>query len=98
MAKLLAGDRPTLGLFAVNPFPDAPPRWIRADLYRYEFTRLGDGSHAWWRRRYLRPYLSPLARDDPRLRDFLAAHGWLDEGEPGSYAPQEIGSPSTSGS
>jgi hypothetical protein len=63
-------------LLAVDPFPDVPPRYIRADLYRYQFTRPGDGSPNWWRRTYVRPYLQPVARGDPELRRYLRRFGW----------------------
>src|SRR5664279_3361706 len=33
--KLLHNDPNTVGLFAGNPFPGKPPRYIRAVLYRY---------------------------------------------------------------
>src|ERR1700737_2541244 len=46
--KLLHNDRGTLSLIANNPFPNAPPHFIRARLYRYRFAPLGDP--AWWRR------------------------------------------------
>ena len=36
--RLLAGDRDTLRLIRSNPFPDAPPVYVRARLYRYRFT------------------------------------------------------------
>jgi hypothetical protein len=74
--KLLAGDAGVKRLLAVDPFPDAPPRYIRADLYRYEFTRPGEGGAAWWRRTYEGPYLQPLRRDDPELRSYLRRYGW----------------------
>jgi Lipase maturation factor len=74
--KLLAGDAGVKRLLAVDPFPTAPPRLIRADLYRYEFTSPGDGSRNWWRRTYAGSYLSPVSRDDPELRRYLHRHGW----------------------
>jgi len=74
--KLLNADPGTLSLVEKNPFPDGPPRWIRAVLYRYHFAR-GDGAGgAWWTRERVRDWLPPLAKDDPSLRRFLAAHGW----------------------
>ncbi|WP_437942474.1 lipase maturation factor family protein [Sorangium sp. So ce341] len=75
--KLLTGDPGAQRLLGRNPFPGAPPRYIRAELYRYSFTRIGDGSGAWWRRERVGAYLPPLSADDPALRRFLAAHGWL---------------------
>jgi Lipase maturation factor len=52
MAKLLEGDKDTIGLLAGNPFPDRPPRWVRARMYRYTFTTAAE-RHAtgrWWNR------------------------------------------------
>ena len=80
--KLLHNDRGALSLLATNPFPDAPPRYIRARFYRYEFAPPGDPSGAWWKRTLLDEWLPPLSADDLRLRRFLAAHGWLAVAEP----------------
>jgi hypothetical protein len=58
MLKLLQGDRATLGLLQSNPFPEHPPRYVRASLYRYRFTtpeehrRTGE----WWKREFIGPY------------------------------------------
>ncbi|MFB7512035.1 lipase maturation factor family protein [Streptomyces sp. NPDC056144] len=59
--RLLDGDRDTLRLLAHNPFPDAPPRYVRARLYRYRFTTWRElrETGAWWDRRLLREYLPP---------------------------------------
>jgi hypothetical protein len=73
IGKLLRGDADLKPLLAVDPFPDAPPRFIRATLWRYEFTRPGDGDPAWWRRTFVREYLRPISLDDPELARFLAA-------------------------
>jgi hypothetical protein len=75
--KLLHGDRATLRLLANDPFPGRPPRFIRARLYRYEFTRPGTPGDAYWKRTLLGDWLPPLSADDPRLRRFLAVHGWI---------------------
>jgi hypothetical protein len=80
--KLLHNDRGALSLLANDPFPDAPPRHVRARLYRYEFAPRGDPSGAWWKRTLVSEWLPPLSADDPRLRRFLAAHGWLPEAGP----------------
>jgi hypothetical protein len=61
-------------LLANDPFPDEPPRLIRATLYRYEFAPLG--AHGWWHRTELRSWLPPLSVDDPGLLKYLAAYGW----------------------
>ncbi len=74
--KLLHNDPGTLSLLAPNPFPDAPPRFIRARLYHYAFAPAGDPSGAWWTRTLVGEWLPPLSRDDPRLLRFLAAYDW----------------------
>jgi hypothetical protein len=73
--KLLSGNPGTLSLLAKNPFGAHPPKWIRADLYRYEFTKWG--AHDWWKRTRAATYLPPLSADDPNLLEFLHRHGWL---------------------
>src|SRR5262249_50890942 len=74
--KLLHNDRGALSLLANDPFPDAPPRWIRARLYRYPFAPLGDPTHAWWHRTLVGTWIPALSVDDRRLTRFLAAYGW----------------------
>jgi hypothetical protein len=76
--KLLEGDRGVLRLLANDPFPDVPPRFVRAQLYRYAFVGPGDPGGAWWTRRLLGPWLPPLSADDPELREALIRHGWLE--------------------
>ncbi|MEU9232514.1 lipase maturation factor family protein [Streptomyces subrutilus] len=70
--RLLAGDRDTLRLLRHNPFPDAPPRYVRALLYRYRFTTWRElrETGAWWHRTLVREYLPPTrladaARSEP---------------------------------
>jgi hypothetical protein len=67
VAKLLEGDRGVRALLAPGPFEDRPPRAIRAQYYRYAFTRPGDTTGAWWKRTLVGEYLPVLTRDDPRL-------------------------------
>jgi hypothetical protein len=75
--KLLHDDPGARSLLGNDPFPDGPPRYIRARYYRYWFAPPGDASHAWWKRRLLGEWLPPLSVDDPRLREFLDSQGWL---------------------
>ncbi|HZM72654.1 MAG TPA: lipase maturation factor family protein [Candidatus Polarisedimenticolia bacterium] len=66
LGKLLEGDRATLAQLRVNPFPNAPPTYIRARLYRYRFTtwREWRETGAWWDRRLIGEYVPAI-----RLRD-----------------------------
>jgi Lipase maturation factor len=60
--RLLTGDRDVLALLRSNPFPDAPPRYVRARLYRYQYTswrRLRE-TGAWWERTPGREYVPPV--------------------------------------
>ncbi len=72
--KLLEGDRAVLRLIEKNPFPEAPPHYIRARLFRYRFTHFGEDG--WWRRQPVDQYFRPLALGDPELEDFLKTHGF----------------------
>ncbi|MGH7149882.1 MAG: lipase maturation factor family protein, partial [Planctomycetota bacterium] len=80
--KLLHNDPLALSLLANDPFPGAPPRFIRADLYRYRFTRPFHGGPCWERSR-IGPWLPPMSRDDPRLLEFLGVRGLLEESHKG---------------
>ena len=66
--RLLRNDRDTLKLLRTNPFPDEPPKFIRALLYDYRFTtpaeRRRDG--AWWHRTLVGPYLPPVSAAEVR--------------------------------
>ncbi|TDI33180.1 MAG: DUF393 domain-containing protein [Acidobacteria bacterium] len=56
---LLEGRPEVLRLMAHNPFPDRPPRYVRAVLYRYHFTRAGE--EGWWRREAQGLYAPPVS-------------------------------------
>ncbi len=64
MTHLLRGTPEVVALLEHNPFPDAPPTYVRAELYDYRFTSLQDrGAGAgWWTRTYLGPYSPVLSR------------------------------------
>jgi hypothetical protein len=60
--RLLENDRDTLRLLRRSPFPpDAPPRYIRARLFRYRYTSWRElrETGACWERTYVREYLPP---------------------------------------
>ena len=63
--KLLEGDRDVLRLLGNNPFPSAPPHYIRASLYYYHFNRpeTRKKTGEWWARTRLWDYLPPLSLD-----------------------------------
>ncbi|RMI44140.1 lipase maturation factor family protein [Streptomyces triticirhizae] len=62
--RLLAGDAATLRLLRHNPFPDEPPRWVRARVLRYRFTtwRERRATGAWWHAEPTGEHLPPRPR------------------------------------
>jgi hypothetical protein len=57
--KLLRGEPQVVGLLGYNPFPASPPKYIRARLFLYHFTRFGEPG--WWRREEAGTYLPPVS-------------------------------------
>jgi lipase maturation factor 1 len=60
--RLLSNDRDALSLFAGNPFPNAPPKQVRAVLWQYWFTTMAEkrATGNWWRRQLLGLYAPTL--------------------------------------
>jgi hypothetical protein len=67
LIKLLQNDRPTLKLIKRNPFPDRPPNFIRARLYRYRFSTPSErqSNGQWWMRQLVGDYLPPVRLRPP---------------------------------
>jgi hypothetical protein len=78
LGKLLEGDRATLGLLRANPFPDRPPRYVRALLYEYHFTNPVERRKTgmWWKREFVRNYLPPVSLQAGPFRELLEQQGW----------------------
>lgn len=68
IARLLQGSDDVTQLLARNPFPDQPPRYVRAMFYRYRFSSTEElrKTGAWWKRQELREYLPTLSLDQLR--------------------------------
>ena len=73
VAKLLQNDAPTLSLIAKNPFPDGPPKYVRALLYEYHFTTPEEHQRtgAWWKRELKGDYFPIVSLDDPSFQGAL---------------------------
>jgi len=67
ISKLLHNDPGAVSLFASNPFPDKPPQYVRAILYRYSFAKPGNSQGLWWNRERLNIWLPAMSIKDPRL-------------------------------
>jgi hypothetical protein len=60
--RLLENDPATLKLLRRNPFPDNPPRFVRAQFYHYRYTSWSEHREtgAWWARTLVGEYLPAL--------------------------------------
>jgi hypothetical protein len=66
--RLLQNKAEVTRLLAHNPFPNAPPRYVRAMLYDYRFTSREEHGQtgAWWKRRELREYFPEASLQSDR--------------------------------
>jgi hypothetical protein len=62
--RLLSNDADVLSLFKGNPFPEFPPRYVRAVLWQYWFTSEDEKRRTgnWWRRQLLGLYAPEVTR------------------------------------
>ena len=68
MRRLLEGSPPVLALLEADPFPDRPPKYVRAQLYDYRFadssTRAATGQ--WWVRQLAGLYFPQVSLAHPK--------------------------------
>jgi len=62
LKRILGGDAAPLALLKTNPFPDRPPRYLRARYYRYWFTTPAERrqSGRWWNRQLVSEFVRPI--------------------------------------
>ncbi len=85
VGKLLEADPATLGLLRSDPFSGTAPRYVRAQLYKYEFTTPAEHREtgAWWKRQLAGSYFPAVSLQTPAFRRVLEAQGWLPEHDRG---------------
>jgi lipase maturation factor 1 len=71
MLRLLQGSPVVTGLLAKNPFPLAPPKYVRAELFDYSFTDFAQrrATGQWWRREPRGLFFPAISLDDVRQRE-----------------------------
>ncbi len=76
--KLLEGDKQMLSLLKTNPFPDHPPKFIRAERYIYHFTTPSEHQKNgnWWKRELINTYLPSVSLEDKNFKNVLSDFGW----------------------
>ena len=64
--RLLENDPAVLSLFKSNPFPQSPPRYVRAVLWQYWFTSMEEKRQTgnWWKRSLMGLY-APVLTQQP---------------------------------
>jgi hypothetical protein len=64
LERLLEGSPAVLDLLARNPFPERPPRYVRARLEMYRFATPAErqATGQWWIREPLGIYMPPQQR------------------------------------
>jgi hypothetical protein len=62
---LLKGDPAVLSLFRSNPYPQTPPKYVKAVLWQYWFTSMAEKRKTgnWWRRQLVGLYAPVLERE-----------------------------------
>ena len=66
LLRLLQNSPPVLSLLAANPFPDHPPKYVRATLYEYRFAdaKTHAATGQWWIRREVNSYFPAVSLSD----------------------------------
>jgi predicted DCC family thiol-disulfide oxidoreductase YuxK len=66
LERLLRSSPDVTRLFAHDPFPSGPPRYVRAMLYEYRFTTWSErrASGAWWKREERGEYLPAVSLEN----------------------------------
>lgn len=75
--KLLHNYRDATDLFAANPFPGKPPRYIRATLYLYKFAKPGNARGLYWTREKVGDWIPALSVENPVLLRYLKGMEWV---------------------
>ena len=67
MERLLQNSPSVVGLLERNPFPQTPPRYVRAILHGYTFSSIAERRESgdWWKRQEKREYLRPVSLGQP---------------------------------
>lgn len=79
--RLLTNEKDVLELIQYNPFPDKPPKYLRAQLYKYHFSKDGKrkkDSGTWWSREHTGEYMPIVTKDESTLVNYLKHTGIIE--------------------
>lgn len=86
--RLLQGKTDVIRLVQVNEskyaFIAKPPTYIRAQLYKYWYTKQGTHSslNDWWTRQHVGEFFPSVTLGDPNLESLLHEYGFKDKASP----------------
>eukprot|EP00057_Strongylocentrotus_purpuratus_P032809 XP_788922.3 PREDICTED: LOW QUALITY PROTEIN: lipase maturation factor 2 [Strongylocentrotus purpuratus] len=76
MVYRLLNDQPeVMALIKHNPFPDEPPKYVRARLFHYHFTEYGTDASDWWKRKEVSEYLPSVSLKNQRFMEIIHKNG-----------------------
>jgi predicted DCC family thiol-disulfide oxidoreductase YuxK len=74
LKKLMDGSPEVLALIETNPFPEHPPKYIRAEFYDYTYATPAEKAKGiWWRREYVGHYF-PCVMEETEGGRLTACH------------------------
>ncbi|XP_038198684.1 lipase maturation factor 2 [Arvicola amphibius] len=80
--RLLQGKEPVIRLVqnhvAEYPFHEQPPTYLRAQRYKYWFSKPGEQSQ-WWHRQWVEEFFPPVSLGHPTLETLLQQFGLKDK-------------------
>jgi lipase maturation factor 1 len=69
LRRILENEPAVTALLARNPFPDKPPRYVRAEFFDYRFSNREEKSRGlWWERRSLGLYFPVVSLSAPSAK------------------------------
>ncbi|XP_071955396.1 lipase maturation factor 2-like [Antedon mediterranea] len=77
--RLLQGKPEVMNLIGQSPFPDKPPKYIRAKRYTYHYTPYNSSKKDWWTRENEEEYLPIVHLEMKQFTDILTQTGLIQE-------------------
>jgi hypothetical protein len=71
VVRLLENNKLIGDLFAEKPFGVQPPKYIKMDLYHYEFAKWQNWPAVWWERKLVKEYMPPISLQTPMAQKYL---------------------------
>jgi len=80
--RLLQGESSVRELLDFSMNPSKPPKYVRASLYHYAFTKASTSPKDWWTRERSEEYMPTFSVDHAPLVEFISKLGYLEQDVP----------------